>query len=49
MLTVIPFLFIVRIKGTSFPLLVYADTYDNAVIKTNTAYPECEITNNTIL
>ncbi len=49
MITCIPYLFMITIKGVTFPLLVYADTVDNAVIKVNEKYPECQISNNTIL
>lgn len=49
MVTYLPFLLVITVMGASFPLLVYADTYDNAVLKVNEKYPDCTISNNTIL
>lgn len=49
MITYIPFLLMITIKGVTFPLLVYSDTVENASTKATLEYPNCEISNNTIL
>jgi len=49
MVTYIPFLLTINLMGATFPLLVYSDSYENACAKANEKYPDCQISNNTIL
>jgi len=49
MVTYIPFLMMIRYFGSQFPLLVYAENYEAACAKANEKFPDCEISNNTIL
>lgn len=48
MVTYLPFLLMVTVKGATFPLLVYSDNIDNAFIKATAEYPGCQISNNTL-
>lgn len=49
MLTTIPFLFLIRQGPFEGYMLVYSDTYDNAVAKYTAQYPDAEIRNCTML